>query len=343
MPFLLRSLPLLLAVLSVSALATDFTKLYQKVDPTVVVIHTLEGAAEVKDAEISGIGSGVIISTQGDILTAAHVVSRADIVLVELGDGKKIRARVMSSMVPADLALIRLQEVPHKLPVAKLGESDAVKTGEEVVVIGAPYGLEHTLTTGHVSGRRLLETDFALEPIEFLQTDAAINQGNSGGPMFNMQGEVIGVVSHILSESGGSQGMGFAVTSATVRKLILDQPPIWFGVDIYVVAGELAQALNVPQDMGFLVQNVAIDSLGDRLGLREGTVPVVFGDDTVMLGGDVMLAVGPLTIRNSTTLLQDIRQYYDSVKPGQPVQLTVLRAGRVQTLTAPKQKDARQR
>lgn len=343
MPFLSRLLPLLLVLLSVPALATDFTKLYQKVDPTVVVIHTLEGAAEVKDAEISGIGSGVIISAQGDILTAAHVVSRADIVLVELGDGKKIRARVMSSMVPADLALIRLQEVPHKLPVAKLGESDAVKTGEEVVVIGAPYGLEHTLTTGHVSGRRLLETDFALEPIEFLQTDAAINQGNSGGPMFNVQGEVIGVVSHILSESGGSQGMGFAVTSAAVRKLMLDQPPLWFGVDIYVVADELAQALNVPQGMGFLVQNVAIDSLGDRLGLREGTVPVVFGDDAVMLGGDVVLAVGPVPIRNSPTLLRDIREYYDSVKPGQPIQMTVLRAGRVETLTAPKQKAAHQR
>lgn len=340
MRFLSRLLPLLLVLLSVPAFATDFTKLYQKVDPTVVVIHTLEGAAEVKDAEISGIGSGVIISAQGDILTAAHVVSRADIVLVELGDGKKIRARVMSSMVPADLALIRLQEVPHKLPVAKLGESDAVKTGEEVVVIGAPYGLEHTLTTGHVSGRRLLETDFALEPIEFLQTDAAINQGNSGGPMFNVQGEVIGVVSHILSESGGSQGMGFAVTSAAVRKLMLDQPPLWFGVDIYVVADELAQALNVPQGMGFLVQNVAIDSLGDRLGLREGTVPVVFGDDAVMLGGDVVLAVGPVQIRNSPTLLRDIREYYDSVKPGQPIQMTVLRAGRVETLTAPKQKAA---
>ena len=343
MGILFRPILCLMLFTSATTFATDFTTLYQKVDPAVVVIHTMEGATKVKDAEPSGIGSGVIISKQGDILTAAHVVSRADIVVVELGDHRKIRARVMSSMVPADLALIRLQELPKQLPVATLGDSDKVKTGEEVMVIGAPYGLEHTLTTGHVSGRRLQETDFALEPIDFLQTDAAINQGNSGGPMFNMRGEVIGVVSHILSESGGSQGMGFAVTSKTVRNLMLEQPPLWFGVDIYVVADELARALNVPQDMGFLVQNVALESIGDHLGLRAGHVPVSFGDDPVLLGGDVVLAVGPVQVRNSPTLLRDIRDYYDGLAPGQPIQMTVLRAGRVETLATSKQKDPRQR
>lgn len=331
-----RLLAGLLLVASMPVGATDFTKLFQTVDPSVVVIHTLEGASDVRKAKPSGIGSGVIISPRGDILTVAHVVSSADIVIVELGDGQKIRARVMSSMVPADLALIRLESVPEHLPVAKLGDSGSVRPGEEVVVIGAPYGLEHTLTTGHISGRRVSKTAFALEPIEFLQTDAAINQGNSGGPLFNTKGEVIGVVSHILSESGGSQGMGFAVSSNTARALMLERPPIWFGVDMYVLEGELAAALNLPQPMGFLVQHVALDSLGDRLGLRAGGIPVTLGEDAVLLGGDVVLAIGPVAVENSATLLHDIRDYYDSVRPGGGIAMTVLRGGRILTLEARK-------
>lgn len=331
-----RLIVLFLLMTATTAHATDFTKLFQSVDPSVVVIHTLEGASDVRKAKPSGIGSGVIISERGDILTVAHVVSSADIVIVELGNGKKIRARVKSTMVPADLALIRLEEVPDPLPVAKLGDSAQVRPGEEVVVIGAPYGLEHTLTTGHISGRRVSKTAFALEPIEFLQTDAAINQGNSGGPLFNTKGEVIGVVSHILSESGGSQGMGFAVSSNTARKLMLEQPPVWFGVDIYVIEGELAAALNLPQSMGFLVQHVALDSLGDRLGLRAGGIPVTLGEDSVLLGGDVVLAIGPVPVANSGTLLHDIRDYYDSVRRGGDIAMTVLRNGKIVTLVAQK-------
>jgi S1-C subfamily serine protease len=165
-------------------------------------------------------GSGVVISSDGKILTAAHLIEAADATLVEFSNGQLIPARILGAVRNADVALLQLEHTPTQIVAAALGDSDKVEVGEEVFVVGAPYGLGRTLTAGHISARHSSDNktiDAAL--MEFLQTDAAINQGNSGGPMFNMNGEVIGIVTRILSQSGGSEGLGFAATSKMARQL----------------------------------------------------------------------------------------------------------------------------
>ena len=195
-----------------------------------------------------------------------------DDLVVELADGTRIPATVASSEPAADLALVQLRRLPPKLSVAPLGDSDAVSVGDRCFVIGAPLGVSHTLTVGHVSARRRpQQTLGALHRAELLQIDAAVNPGNSGGPMFNMAGEVVGIVSHILSPDSSFIGLGFAVTSNLARKLMLEEPSFWSGMEAVPVGGELAAALNVPDGAsGLLVQRVALLSPAQKLGLRAG-------------------------------------------------------------------------
>ena len=183
--------------------------------------------------------------------------------------------------------------VPAGAAVARLGDSDRAEVGDQVFVVGAPLGIGRTLTVGHLSARRTMNaTSGGVVSRELFQTDAAINQGNSGGPLFDLNGNVIGVVSYIMSRSGGSDGLGFVVTSNTARRLLLDERTVWSGLDGYLLAGDLARAFNLPTERGaLLVQRVAAGSPAERLGLRGGTMPVAFGQETILLGGDVILAV----------------------------------------------------
>jgi len=207
--------------------AKSLSKVFKQVNPAVVVILTKEhGYSKLHPGETitvtkGGLGSGVVISEDGLVMTSAHVVNVADEVSVHFLDGSKVLAKVISSASQADVALLRLDSVPDDLVAADLGDSDKVSIGDEIFVVGAPYGVDHTLTVGYMSGRRRPKGACSqLVPLEFLQTDAAINQGNSGGPMFSMDGRLIGIVSHILSRSGGSEGLGFAtsINSAVVQR-----------------------------------------------------------------------------------------------------------------------------
>src|SRR4029078_2932347 len=136
-----------------------------------------------------------------------------------------------------------LKEMPEGVTPATLGDSDKMEVGDQIFVIGAPYGISQTLSVGHLSGRHRLNSDSATS-IEFLQTDAAINTGNSGGPMFDMDGNVIGIVSSIMSHSGGSEGLAFATSANTAKQLLLEHKPFWSGIDGLVVTGAMAKALN---------------------------------------------------------------------------------------------------
>ena len=199
----------------------------------------------------------------------------------------------------------------HRIVVAPLGDSDKVEVGDEVFVVGAPYGLSRTLTAGHISGRHSSDNktiDAAL--MEFLQTDAAINQGNSGGPMFNMNGEVIGIVTRILSKSGGSEGLGFAATSKMARQLLLDQKPFWSGVEGFLLRGDLAKALNVPQPAGLLVQRVAEGSPAARAGVLAGSMRANIDGENLLLGGDIVLEVNGLPYEESD---ESYRRIYASL------------------------------
>lgn len=170
----------------------------------------------------NGLGSGVLISNDGKVLTAAHLVDSEDRTFVEFSQGELVPATVIGTVFSADVALLQLEWVPANYIAAILGDSNDVDVGDEIFVVGAPYGIGSTLTAGHVSGRRTLKRNETLGSVEFLQTDAAINSGNSGSPVFNLKGEVMGIVSNIVTQSGGSEGLAFAATSNTTRRLLLD-------------------------------------------------------------------------------------------------------------------------
>jgi S1-C subfamily serine protease len=270
-------------------------------------------------------------------MTAAHVVQVADEVSVHFLDGSEVMAKVVGAALQADVALLRLNEVPDNLRVAELGDSDRVSIGDEVFVVGAPYGIDHTLTVGYLSGRRKsIGVCNQLTPIEFLQTDAAINMGNSGGPLFSMDGKLIGIVSRILSQSGGSEGLGFATSINTAKELLIEQESLWIGLEAYLVAGELAQALNVPQEAGLLVQRVANDSPGYRLGLRPGKVPIQIGREKLFIGGDIIIEVQGMPISSDVKETCDIRDSMGELNQGERVEFKVLRGGKIITLQTSK-------
>jgi S1-C subfamily serine protease len=326
-------------VLTALAGASSLSKVFEKVNPSVVVILTKErGYASLQSGQAvtfgkGGLGSGIVVSEDGLVMTAAHVVQVADAVVVRFEDGSMVGAKVVGSAPQADVALLQLDQVPDNLTTAELGNSDNVKIGDEIFVIGAPYGVDHTLTVGYMSGRRHPEVVCnSLLPIEFLQTDAAINKGNSGGPMFSMNGKVIGIVSHILSHSGGSEGLGFATSINTAKDLLLEQGSVWTGLEAYLVSGPLAKALNLPQDAGLLIQRVADDSPGHRLGLRPGVIPVEIGGKHLLLGGDIVLEVKGITVSAELEHTCQIRQKVVGLDHGN-FEMKVLRDGKVVNLT----------
>ena len=312
-------------------------EVFDRVSGSVVVVHTSRTEYPFMSPEapvsVGGNGSGVLISAS-EVMTAAHVVQAADDVVVEFPDGVVVEAEVVASRSNQDVALLRLTQ-PVSVPPLPIGDSDAVAVGDQVLVVGAPFGQSHTLTVGHLSARRTTRGLFGgTSQVEFLQTDAAINPGNSGGPMFSMDGEVIGIVSHILTVSGGSQGLGYAVSANTARQMLLEEPSIWTGIEGVPVVGQLAKLLNVPPpSSGFLVQHVGEGSLAQRLGLRPGTIPVTIGGEEVLLGGDIILGaqgvyLGP-ELENVDELLRAVAQ----LPPGSTVAVLVLREGQKIELT----------
>ena len=280
---------------------TTISELFQKVDGAVVEIATVQQVVAdqgpARRVSSGGLGSGFLISKDGLIVTAAHVVQVADEVSVQFVTGDVANAKVVASEPNADVALIKVEAVPTGIEPVLLGDSDSAKVGDQVFVIGAPYGISHSLTAGHVSARRTPNQLFGgFEQVEILKTDAAINQGNSGGPMFNMRGEAIGIVSHILSTSGGFQGVGFVITSNLARKMLLDDPSPWTGLDGVLIEGPMARALNLPQRAGILVENVAAGSPASAIGLHAGSLKAQIGGQSFNLGGDVILAINGIII-----------------------------------------------
>lgn len=278
-----------------SAAERRVVELYQRVLPTVVTVLT---ARKTYDAKAAGrqmsVGSGVLISPQCHVLTAAHVVEKAESIRVQTTGGKSYKAMVLFAEPSADIALIRLFEPDCNLPHARLGDSDRLAVGQIVFAVGSPYGLEHSFSVGHISGFR--EFDRLYEGTilaEFIQTDAAINIGNSGGPIFNSRGEVIGIASRIISVSGGSQGLGFAVAINTAKQLLALEDRVWVGIEgIYLNAEQIDRLLNRKIEGGLLVERVVKGSPADRAGLRGGTVLAHIQGRDFMLGGDLIVQLG---------------------------------------------------
>jgi len=324
-----------LACFNASAFAASsaLTDAYRRVKSSVVVIETkqkdIDRSTSVGLVSVGGLGSGVLISKDGKIATAAHVVQTADEIMVHFISGEKIRARVARSEPSADVALLQLERLPAVAHVAAMGDSDDVQVGDEVFVVGAPLGITHSLTVGHISARRL-DDNFTsgFFSTEVFQTDAAINQGNSGGPMFNMNGEVVGIVSYIISQSGGFEGLGFVITSKMFKQLLLNEQAIWSGIQGQIISGDLAKIFHVPTGTGLLVEVVAERSLGTHLGIEGGIARAKIADHEFIVGGDIILEVMGVSLADKDSRAE-IRGKFAGLKAGDEITVEVLRAGKI--------------
>jgi serine protease Do len=269
------------------------------------------------DGQLHGQGSGFIISADGYVLTNAHVAKGADKIMVRLHDHEEFPATVVGIDELTDVALLKIDG--HDLPVAKLGDSDNLHVGDWVLAIGSPFGLDYTATQGIVSalGRSLPDETY----IPFIQTDVAVNPGNSGGPLYNTDGEVIGINSQIYSNSGGYMGLSFAVPINVARQ-VADQLKVaghvehgWLGVGIQTVSADLARSFGLDQPRGALVSQVQPDSPAAHAGLQSGDIILSYDGKNVSDSNQLPLLV-------------------NATRTGQQVALEVLRSGKTQTLQA---------
>jgi serine protease Do len=332
----------------------DFTSLVKQVKPAVVSITSMLRADAVEDEEggngqggggqqtpfpfpfpfqmpqsnphrvIEARGSGFIISPDGYVVTNNHVVKGATSVTVTLEDGTALPAKIVGRDARTDLALLRVKPPGGKLPFIQLGNSNDVEPGQWVIAVGNPFGLGGTVTAGIVSARG---RDIGEGPYDsFLQIDAPINRGNSGGPLFNQDGKVVGVNTAILSPTGGSIGIGFAIPSDTVRSVV-DQlrahgkvTRSYLGVEAQQITPQMAKALSLPASVGnppsgALVASVSQDSPADKAGVKPGDVITEINGQKVENPRDLAIKVAGIT-------------------PDTQAKLNVLRNGSPQTLTA---------
>ncbi len=270
-------------------------ELYREVLPSVVTVTAAKRVVAHGTQEVQHIlGSGVLISPDCHVLTAAHVVDGADKILVKTHDGAEHAAELLFSEPSADVALLRLVPPEPDLKHAVLGDSDRVAVGQRAYVVGNPYGLENSFSVGYISGFR--QGDLLYDgtiPTEFIQTDAAINSGNSGGPVFNSSGEVIGIASRIVSVTGGSQGLNFMVAINTAKALLALEDRLWVGIEaIFLNRRDLARTMNLDLGGGMLIQRVASGSPAEKAGLKGGTIPARINKQDVLLGGDLIVEFG---------------------------------------------------
>ena len=307
---------------------------FKSAAPSVVVIRAKGGDVTAEGRNrFTETGSGVLISADGKVMTAAHVVHTMDEITVEFLGGETVAARVVASEPAADLSLLQLERVPSGAKAVTMADSDAVQVGDQVIVVGAPYGLGYSLSVGWISARWGPNTVYRSMPLaEFFQTDAVINTGNSGGPMFDMQGRLIGIVSHNISKSGGSEGLGFVVTLNTAKQLLLQRRSFWSGIEGLLLTNEIADLLNLPPNTsGFAVKTVAKDSPAAKMGLRASSRIVKIAGEDVPLGGDIILSVEGVSMEPQNA--GQLRDRLSRLPSGSPFTVKVLRAGQVLELT----------
>ena len=251
--------------------------------------------APMQDIPTRGEGSGFIVSSDGYILTNAHVVSGADEVIVKLIDKRKFTAKVIGADTRTDVAVLKITS-PRSLPIAKLGDPSKLRVGEAVAAIGSPFGFENSVTAGIVSakGRTLPSESY----VPFIQTDVPINPGNSGGPLFNMRGEVVGINSQIYSRSGGYQGVSFAIPIDVAMEVVNQLKTGgkisrgWLGVIIQEVSADLAESFGLDRPRGALVAQVTEDGPAQKSGLQPSDVILKFAGKPVEDSSDLPRMVG---------------------------------------------------
>ena len=336
------------STVSMSSTGTALTpvEIYQKYSAGVVEVFSTFPAGQSQSplgqssGPVQGLGSGFVVSADGHILTNAHVVEnngqRATTVSVvfKTADGKdstKVPATIVGVDETSDVALLKIDpaKAPALLPLT-LGDSDAVQVGEPVVAIGNPLGYDFTVTSGIVSAtdRNLQSPNGSVIP-NGIQTDAAINEGNSGGPLINAAGEVIGINEQIASQSGGNQGLGFAVPINTAKSVVEQLKTsgkvtyAWLGIQGQTVTADVAGALGLKVDSGVLIAAVTKDGPAAKAGLQGGSQQTQLQGQTYVAGGDIITAIDGQAVGSMEDLIAVINQH----KPGDTVTVTVLSGG----------------
>jgi S1-C subfamily serine protease len=318
--------------------AFDARAIYQRDSEGVVTLLAAESGGQ------GGLGSGFVVSDSGEIVTNAHVVTtgegprirKASEVFVRFGDGNQVSGRIVGFDPFSDVALVRVDPKGLTLKPLALGDIDDVKVGEPVAAIGSPFGEERSLSVGVVSATdRSIESLTGFLTSGALQTDAAINSGNSGGPLLDAGGSVLGINSQIRSSSGSGSGVGFAVPVDVVKRS-LDQlrktgtvKYPYLGVSTSEVYPQLNDHYHLGTDRGAWVQEVVPGGPGARGGLRAGTRRSSFQEQTWRVGGDVIVKLGDSDVHTDT----DLARALDDKAPGDTVPVTILRDGQQKTLS----------
>jgi len=307
-------------------------ELFERVSPCVVSISALGlDSFKMGSGVSTAVGSGFIIDDEGLVLTNAHVVFGRQVIIVTLDDGRKIQAELLGADPLFDLAVLRIPVPNEGNAKAVLGDSDAVRIGQDVITIGNPFGLEQTLTRGVISGLNRIVPGSPLMAVPLIQTDAPINPGNSGGPLLNRCGDVIGINTSILAEA---QNIGFAIPINVAKRLIPDivkhgrviRP--WLGISGKLVKKELMEIINLPFVDGFLIETVESGSPAQEAGMHGGGLPVTIAGTELLLGGDILTEINGQSLDNAESFLKAI----GSLKVGDKVQLTLFHKGKTRSV-----------
>jgi S1-C subfamily serine protease len=308
-------------------------RVYRQASPAVANILTKATQYDffMDAVPVEGAGSGFIIDPRGYILTNFHVVQEAQTIEVVLGDQSHYPAKVIGADQRNDVALVKIDPKGKNLIALTLGDSSNLQVGQKVLAIGNPFGFQSTLTTGVVSALgRTVQTSQTTFIDEAIQTDAAINRGNSGGPLINSRGEVIGINSAIYTPSGTTAGIGFAIPINTAKNIAHDLMTdgrvhtAFLGVETLPIGGYLAGALDLPVQDGLLVETVTPNGPAAKGGIRGGDRGAQAGMRRIYIGGDIITAIDSQKIANQF----DVNILLNHKRPGDTVTITVYRGGK---------------
>ena len=314
-------------------------ELFEKSEEGVVKIKVVRiGLQGTVQGDISGMGSGFVYDNLGHIITNAHVVDGADKATVTFLDGSQYNAEIIGKDKFTDIAVIKVSEKPRLLHPLEIGDSSLLQVGEQVAAIGNPFGLSGSMTSGIVSqiGRLIAAQDSGFSIPDVIQTDAAINPGNSGGPLLNMRGQVIGINTAIQSISGEFVGIGFAVPSNTVSKIVptlIEEgkyPHPWIGISGKDIDPDLARVLDLKQAKGFLVITVVDGSPADKAGLKGVSQTQIINGEEYPADGDIIIWVDDKEVRKISDILIHLQR---EKSVGDEMVLGILRDGDFMHLT----------
>ena len=307
-------------------------EIYERAAPGVVQIASTNKNADASSGDLppSALGSGFVVDKAGHIVTNFHVVEDADEIRVSFSNRDTVEAELVGTDPSTDLAVLRVESQASALTPLPLGDSDLVRVGDPVVAIGNPFGLDRTATAGIVSALQRLITapnQFTIDHV--IQTDAPINRGNSGGPLLNAQGEVIGVNTQIETGgiSTGNVGIGFSVPSNTVEDVVAQilqtgrAEHAYLGISGHAVTPDLAETYNLPVESGVLVEEVRPASGAAKAGLEAGETRVVVAGETYDLGGDIIVAADGEQVSS----IEKLRDAIAARKPGDKIKLRIYR------------------